>query len=171
MGSPYFEIAISPETFKISLQMSVISNSIEMQAPPVEVFKIVSDIVAWPRYLPHYRWIRVLENNPDHLLIRMACYRGRIPIDWISQFRADPKTLKLQFNHKKIWTRGMEVVWFLDPINDGSSTRVTITHDMEPVSRRFGDWVAHRLIGGFFVEHVATRTLKNFAAFFSQTRS
>jgi ribosome-associated toxin RatA of RatAB toxin-antitoxin module len=149
--------------------MSVISNSIEMNAAPEEVFRVVSDLVSWPRYLPHYRWIRVLENQADHMLVRMACYRGWIPIDWVSKFSADSKTLKLYFSHQKAWTRGMEVVWHLDAISNAKKTKVTISHNLDPVSKRLGPWAANAIVGHGFIDYVATRTLKHFASHFQKT--
>jgi ribosome-associated toxin RatA of RatAB toxin-antitoxin module len=148
--------------------MSQVSNSIEMRASPNQVFNLVSDLASWPKYLPHYRWIKVLENHSDYMLVHMACYRGLIPLNWISKYRMDLKEFKLYFYHQKAWTRGMKVVWDLEPLEKGKSTRDTITHEMEPVAHRFGNWMAHRLIGDFFIHYVATRTLKNFALHFSK---
>ena len=147
--------------------MTELCNHIEMEAAPDAVFKVVSDLDAWPRHLPHYRWIRVTENHPDHRVVRMACYRGWIPIDWVVRFHVDSSTRELHFTHLKAFTRGMHVVWRLEPIRDGAATRVTIAHQMQPVIERWGGFIAERIIGKFFIEYVATRTLKNFARHFS----
>jgi ribosome-associated toxin RatA of RatAB toxin-antitoxin module len=150
------------------VRMSSVSNSIEMAAPPAEVFGVVSNLVSWPRYLPHYRWIRVMENHPDHQIVRMACYRGWLPIDWVSRFSTNHDTHEIQFEHLKAFTKGMKVVWKLDPITDGQATRVTIFHDLDPVRKRLGKPVAEKVIGEFFINFVATRTLKSFAGYFRQ---
>jgi ribosome-associated toxin RatA of RatAB toxin-antitoxin module len=147
---------------------TAISNSIEMKASPDEVFDVVSDLPSWPRHLPHYRWIRVLEKTPNEQLVGMACYRGFIPVNWVSQFRADRKTLKLHFLHQKAFTRGMEVIWHLEASPGRNATRVTIKHNMDRVSERLGGWVAHQVIGNFFIDYVATRTLRHFALHFSR---
>jgi ribosome-associated toxin RatA of RatAB toxin-antitoxin module len=136
-----------------------------MMASPEEVFKIVSELVAWPRYLPHYRWIRAMESHHDYQIVRMACYRGWIPIDWVSRFEVDPVNRRLRFTHQKAFTRGMVVAWTLEPIN--GKTRVTITHDLDPVIQRWGRLVAEKIIGGFFIHYVATRTLRCFAQYFA----
>lgn len=146
--------------------MSSISNTIEMAAPPSEVFGVVSNLVAWPRYLPHYRWIRVMENHPDHQVVRMACYRGWIPIDWVSRFSTKAETNEIRFVHLKAFTKGMSVTWKLDPIQGGHATKVTILHDLGPVRERWGKFIADKVIGGFFINFVATRTLKSFARHF-----
>ena len=146
--------------------MPEVCNQIEMEAPPDAVFRVISDLDAWPRYLPHYRWIRVLESHPDYRVVRMACYRGWIPIDWVSRFHADASARELHFNHLKAFTRGMHVVWRLESIRHGAATRVIITHELQPVIRRWGRFVAEWIIAGFFIDHVAARTLKGFARHF-----
>ncbi len=151
--------------------MSEIRNRIEMAASPREVFDVVSDLAAWPRYLPHYRWIRVMENHPDHQLVRMACFRSVIPIDWVSRYHADAAKRELHFIHQKAFTRGMHVVWHLEPIRGGSATDVTITHEMGSVRNRMGRFVTDRIIGGFFIDYVATRTLGNFARHFAEKKA
>ena len=35
-------------------------NSIVIKAPPARVFQDTSNLLLWPKVLPHYRWIRVL---------------------------------------------------------------------------------------------------------------
>lgn len=148
----------------------IVANSIEMKACPADVFNVVSDLVSWPKYLPHYRWIKVLENHADYMLVGMACYRGMIPINWVSHFRADLGSTKLYFYHQKAWTRGMKVIWDLEPLNGGKTTRVTITHDLEPVSKRIGKVLAHLVIGRFFIDYVANRTLTSFASYFERRK-
>ena len=143
--------------------MKMISTSREMAASPQKVFEMVSNLAAWPSYLPHYRWIRVMENHSNHQVVRMACYRSGIPIDWVSRFRADATTRRLHFEHLRAFTRGMQVIWVLEPMADGTRTRVTITHDLEPVAQRLGSFIAETIIGNFFIHYVATRTLKHFA--------
>jgi len=147
--------------------MNVIRNTIQMPAPRQKVFEVVSDLTAWPKHLPHYRWIRILENQKEHQVVRMACYRGWIPIDWVSRFRADAATYQLHFDHLKAFTRGMHVVWHLEPVHE-KATQVTITHELEPVAKRLGNFAAHRMIGHFFIDYVATRTLKHFALYFEK---
>ncbi|MBI4026806.1 MAG: SRPBCC family protein [Verrucomicrobia bacterium] len=146
--------------------MDLISHIAEMTAPPAEVFTVVSDLAAWPRYLPHYRWIRVTENHPDHQVMRMACYHGWIPVDWLTRFHADSATKELHFEHQNALTRGMRVVWRLEPIRDGAATRVTIRHDMGPVAQRWGDFMSERIFGRFFIHPMAARTLESFAEHF-----
>jgi hypothetical protein len=58
-----------------------------------------------------------------------------------------------------MWTRGMQVVWTFQPTRDG--TRVEIVHDLTFRVRPLA-WMAEPMIGGFFIENVATKTLRTF---------
>lgn len=153
-----------------SNDMSHVTNDIEMMAPPRKVFEVVSDLAAWPRYLPHYRWIRVLENHPGNQVVRMACYRSGIPLDWKARFRADAEKLELHFDHLSPFTRGMHVVWHLNPLQNGLTTHVAINHEIEPVIQRWGSLIAERVIAGFLIQHVASQTLRCFARHFSEKK-
>jgi ribosome-associated toxin RatA of RatAB toxin-antitoxin module len=152
--------------------MSEMANQIVMTAPPDVVFQTVSRLEDWAGYLPHYRWVRAKERNPDHLILDMACYRGWIPIAWTSRFSCDSRTRKLRFEHLSSATQGMEVYWHLEPLGaGGQSTDVTITHDLRGVEARWGKFFAHQIIGKFFINHVAARTLRAFAAYFQNPGS
>lgn len=146
--------------------MKVIRKSIEIQAPPDEVFKVVSDLAAWPRHVPHYRWIRVTENHPDHLVARMACYRGWLPIDWVVRFESDPTKREVRFTHLRGLSRGMVEVWQTEPIGDGAASRLTVTHDIEAVFQRLGNFAVRWVIQRFFIDYRVPRTLQSFSQHF-----
>ena len=55
------------------------------------------------------------------------------------------------------FTKGMDVSWLLTP--EGDATRVTITHDFTLTWPLIGEFVAHRIVGQFFVDAIARRTL------------
>ncbi len=136
------------------------TNAVWIRAPRERIFAEVSDLKTWPRALPHYRFVRVLETHPDGVqVVHMAARRSGLPIAWVSEYHADAESCELHFTHLKAWTKGMKVVWTMQPENNG--TRVEISHDL-----RFRiPWlapVAETVIGGFFIHHVANRTLKTF---------
>jgi ribosome-associated toxin RatA of RatAB toxin-antitoxin module len=127
-------------------------NSILIRAPREKVFAITSNLELWPKLLPHYRWIRVLERNGNSLIVQMAARRGWLPIRWTSRFEAVDG--ELRFHHLKALTRGMDVRWTFTPTDEG--VRVQISHELNR-------WYAH-LLARFFIEPVATRTLATFKA-------
>ncbi len=137
--------------------MSHLTNEIVIHAPPERIFSTVSHLGNWPIILPHYQWIQPLPDGS----VKMSARRGGIPIRWTSRFYADPKTRELHFEHLKALTRGMKVRWILEPISEGE-TRVVIEHDLTEVRRRLGRFLADKVIGKFFIDHVARKTLANF---------
>ena len=86
----------------------------------------------------------------------MAAMRSGIPISWVSEQWIDRDACEVRFRHLKAFTKGMEVVWTFEETPDG--VRVSIIHDLDfriPALAPLAD----RIIGGFFIEHIAGRTL------------
>jgi ribosome-associated toxin RatA of RatAB toxin-antitoxin module len=127
-------------------------NSILIRAPLEKIFRQTADIESWPRILPHYRWIRVLERNGRSMTLKMAARRGVLPIRWTSRFEAADG--ELHFHHLKAFTRGMKVKWTFTPTADG--VVVSISHELNR-------WYAN-LLARHFIAPVASRTLAAFKA-------
>lgn len=148
--------------------MKLIRKSIEIQGSADAVFEVISDLAAWPHHLPHYRWIRVKENHPDHLVARMACYRGWLPIDWLVRFEVDLAKRELRFIHLHGLTRGLVEMWQVEPVENGSRSRVTVAHDLETVSRRWGGLAVRWGIQCLYIEREVPRALAGFARHFAR---
>ena len=131
-------------------------QSILINAPREQIFETVRDLARWPDILPHYRAIRFSGQAGDHRIVEMAATRTGIPISWTSEFWTDEAQLELHFTHIRKWTKGMKVVWTLTPTRDG--TRVEIVHDLK-FRIPWLAWLAEPIIGGFFIAHIAGRTL------------
>jgi len=140
-------------------------NSILIKAPLSKVFEATSNLLLWPKILPHYRWIRILRAGEDGLIVKMAARRGWLPIQWTSLFQIDPNIPELRFEHLRAFTRGMKVQWTYTPTTDGVLVR--ISHELERASA-FGRWFAHRVLGKMFIQPVATRTLFHFKQYLEQ---
>ena len=115
------------------------------------------DLPRWPEFLPHYRWVKVLEREGERLTVEMACRRSGIPLCWRSHLWVEPERRRMRFRHIAGPARGMDVEWTLQ--EEDGSVRVTISHDLAlevPVIRSaLGQWV----VGEVFVSAVAGRTL------------
>lgn len=135
-------------------------TSVVIKAPREQIFTLVSDLARWPELLPHYRYIKFRGVDVQgRSLVQMSARRGALPITWFSAYRADTRRLELHFEHLRAWTKGMRVVWTLTPTRDG--TRVEIVHDLHfrvPLLA----WLAEPVIGGFFIENIASKTLNTF---------
>ena len=138
---------------------------IHIRAPREKIFAFVSDLNRWPELLPHYRYVRTLEENDESSIVHMAATRSGIPISWVSKYWTDKRALELHFEHLRRWTKGMKVVWTLTPTRDG--TRVEIIHDLKfriPLLA----WLAEPIIGNFFIGNIANKTLAAFKAHLEQ---
>ena len=133
-------------------------TSIDIAAPARVIYDIAQDVGRWPTLLPHYRYVTVLSEKPGERTAVMAARRGWIPVKWTTVERLDPAIPRIEFTHLSGWTAGMEVAWTFAPIPGG--TRVTIEHHLDfrriPV---FGPWVGGRIIGDFFIQSIAGKTL------------
>ena len=132
------------------------SNSIVMHAPKRRIFETAADLEAWPRFLPHYRYIHYYERGPQRAVVKMAAKRDGLPISWVSEQIIDRRAWQVRFRHLKAWTKGMEVVWTFEEQERG--VLVTILHDLHFRIPALA-FVAEPIIGGFFVGPVASRTL------------
>jgi ribosome-associated toxin RatA of RatAB toxin-antitoxin module len=137
--------------------------SIEVAAPAELVFRLARDVEAWPRLLPHYVDVRVLDRRGDGSVVaRMIARRAvvpvlglGIPVAWRSHTWSEPDTNRLRFRHQGGATDGMDVTWRIEPTPGGC--RVSIDHDFRP---RIPGWAA--FIDRAFTRPIAGRTLATF---------
>lgn len=137
--------------------MNVTTTAIDIAADPATIYRFASDTERWPEYLPHYRFVRVLEHRGLARVIEMAAWRGWIPVRWIAEQRNDPMRPHIAFLHLRGWTRGMEVEWRFLPISGG--TRVEIEHRLRFRFPFAAKWLGRRVVSDFFIDFVAQRTL------------
>lgn len=132
-------------------------NSIIMKAPLEKVFETAADLSLWPKILPHYRWIRFLEQSPARNVVIMAARRKWIPVQWTSEQEIDRERKEVRFHHLKAFTKGMRVVWTFTPIADGID--VKIHHELKSTIPVLGAFIAEKIIGEFFIRFIANQTL------------
>lgn len=132
-------------------------NTIWIQAPPQRVFALAADIARWPALLPHYRWVRVLQERPGERVAEMAAHRAHFPVKWTSLQCLFPDAGRIIYHHLRGVTAGMEVEWRIAPRDGG--THVTILHDLSPPGRLLRSRLATWVVGDFFVKGIAARTL------------
>jgi ribosome-associated toxin RatA of RatAB toxin-antitoxin module len=146
-------------------------TSVVMNGPRKYIFALAAAIEDWPIILPHYRSVVLTERikQPDgtiHNVATMKAWRllpfGKIPVGWRTILDSNAETALLHFVHIGGFTKGMDVHWRLTP--EGNGTRVTITHDFKLKWPLIGAFVAHRIVGQFFVDAIARRTLARVAA-------
>jgi ribosome-associated toxin RatA of RatAB toxin-antitoxin module len=141
-------------------------DRIRMRAPVGRVFQAAADVEQWPTLLAHYRWVRMLERNGDGGVVEMAAWRPfglfKYPTWWVSEMSLDRQAPAVHYRHIRGITRGMDVVWRLEPV--GEETEVTIVHEWSgPEWPLIGSVAARWIIGPVFIHGIASRTLAGIA--------
>jgi aromatase len=142
------------------------TTRIRMQADPDVVFALAAAVEDWPRLLPHYRRVRVLRRDGRRALVQMAASRDGIPVHWTAIQELHPAERRITFRHVGGATRGMEVAWTLRP--DGDAVLVEIWHGFRPRWPLVPDALVHLIVGRFFVENIAGKTLRRIKALAEQ---
>lgn len=127
------------------------------------IFEYASRVEHWPRWLPHYRGVRVIASRGRETIVEMKARRGRIPVWWWARQVVVPAERRIRYTHLRGLTRGMEVEWRLVPEPAGS-VLVTVVHDLTLRWPLIGRPVADWIIGPLFVNAIAGRTLKRIKA-------
>jgi ribosome-associated toxin RatA of RatAB toxin-antitoxin module len=138
------------------------TNAIVMNAAEEAIFEAAANLERWPTFLPHYRYIYYYERGPVRNLVKMAARRGIIPIAWTSEQIIDREHHEIHFKHLKAWTKGMNVIWRFRPLPDG--VRVEIVHELSFRVPLLAP-LAEPIISGFFINSVATQTLRCMKAY------
>jgi len=86
----------------------------------------------------------------------MAATRSGIPISWTSEQIIDREKVEIRFHHLKAFTKGMRVVWTFKETQEG--VLVEIAHDLHFRVRLLAP-IADKIIGDFFIHHIANKTL------------
>jgi ribosome-associated toxin RatA of RatAB toxin-antitoxin module len=136
-------------------------STIVIRAPKQVIFEAAADLSRWPELLPHYRYITYLERGTDRHIVKMAAHRDGIPISWVSEQIIDRDRLEIRFVHLRAFTKGMAVVWSFDEKPEG--TLVRIIHVLKFRVPLLAP-IAEPIIGGFFIDNIAHKTLATFKA-------
>lgn len=133
-----------------------------MCVPRTAAFEAAANLELWPRILPHYRYIDYLERGPTRNVVIMAATRSGIPISWTSEQIIDRDRVEVRFHHLKAFTKGMRVVWTFQEVPAG--VLVEIKHDLAFRVSSLAP-IADKIIGDFFIHHVANKTLQCMKAY------
>jgi len=137
-------------------------DRLRIHAPYARVFAAASSVARWPAILPHYRWVRILDDG----LVEMAAWRPfgllKYPTWWVSEMTIDRPAGEIRYRHVRGITRGMHVVWRVVEGGGGSegSVAIEIVHTWDaPRWQLVGRLAANLVIGPVFIHGIASRTL------------
>ena len=135
------------------------TTSVLMRADPDVIFDLAARVERWPEILPHYRWVRLLEDHGDRRLVEMAARRDVIPVRWTAVQTLRPAERRIDFRHVRGPTTDMDVTWRIVPEPGG--VRVSIWHGFRPAMplALVPDPLVRLVVGEFFVSSIAGRTL------------
>lgn len=133
-------------------------NSIIMNADARTIYNLASQTDRWPDILPHYRWVKVLEESGNRRVVEMAARRDLIPVRWVAEQTNYADEPRIVFHHIGGVTKGMDVEWWFEPMAEG--TRISILHDLTLNWPIIGTFAAERVIGPLFVANIAGKTLQ-----------
>ena len=134
-----------------------LATTIDIAAPARAIYELAAATERWPAILPHYRYVHVLSGDARSRVVAMGATRDGIPISWTAEQTNDPSEPRIAFRHVRGWTRGMDVAWTFAEAN--GRTRVTIEHHLQFAFPVAADWLGRHVVGDFFVDNVAGKTL------------
>lgn len=142
-----------------------------VRSPLASIAELAVRVADWPRYLPHYRYVRFRERHSDGGgLVEMSANRPFGVIKWPTWWLSEMAVLgpaacpRIRFRHVGGVTTGMDVEWSFTPgPHDGTHVRIEHVWD-GPDWPVVGGMAAVGLIGPFFVHGIAARTLAGLAA-------
>ncbi len=137
--------------------MTITRNTVEIAAPAHAIYALASATEKWPEILPHYRYVRVLEDRGPARVVAMGAWQDVFPIRWVAEQTNDPRTPHIAFHHLRGWTRGMDVEWIFEEFARG--TRVTIEHRLQFQFPVAAQWLGEHVVSDYFVHGVAAKTL------------
>ena len=139
-------------------------DRIRIAAPFDRVFTAASNVTRWPDILPHYRWVRRLDDGGGGL-VEMAAWRPfgfvKYPTWWVSEMEIDRAAGEIRYRHVRGITKGMDVVWKMMKADGGDGVvDVEIVHEWTgPRWPLIGPLAANLVIGPVFIHGIASRTL------------
>jgi aromatase len=143
-------------------------TAVRIQGTADAVFAYAARVEDWPRFLPHYRGVRVIATQDGARVVEMRARRGRIPVWWWARQIVLPAERRILYTHLRGVTRGMEVEWRITPGEGTRDVVVTIVHDLSLRWPLIGRAVADWIIGPRFVDPIAGATLRRIKALVEQ---
>lgn len=132
--------------------------TIHIAASLEPIFRLAVEIEHWPKRLPHYRWVTVLQQDGSRRRVEMSARRGWIPVKWHAIQEVREEDHIITYRHVQGPTTGMEVAWTFTPEGDGHLVR--IVHDLKMRWPIIGGPVANLIVGPHFVDPIAGLTLR-----------
>ena len=144
-----------------------------VRSPLNTIFELAKNVEAWPKHLPHYRFVRFREhrgggggivemsaNRP--FAVPLLRLRVNWPTWWLSEMTVNNEAPSIRFRHIGGITKGMDVEWSFAATPGGTHVRILHVWEGPPIPL-VGVWAAVYVIGPIFIHGIASRTLAGLA--------
>lgn len=136
-----------------------LETSVAIRGDLERVWELGAAVDRWPEFLPHYRYVTVVQTQPGttRRIVEMAAWRGPIPIRWLAVVETVPDEHRILFEHLGGAARGMTVEWRITPHDGFVHTAIAhqLTSPYALLRSPFGEYI----LGKHFIDYVASRTL------------
>jgi aromatase len=110
-------------------------NSIVIDAPLEEVWRITNDVVNWPSLFTEYATAEILEQNADTVRFRLTMHpdeQGKV-WSWVSERTVDPRTRTVKARRVETGPfEFMNIEWYYQPVEGGTKMRWVQEFTMKP---------------------------------------
>ncbi|MEV6574813.1 aromatase/cyclase [Streptomyces sp. NPDC051577] len=111
-----------------------VEHEITIAAPASDVYRLLADVVNWPRIFPPTIHVDRVDFNGTHERIRIWATANGQPKNWTSRRELDPQGLRITFR-QEVTTNpvaSMGGAWIIEPL-DETSSRVRLLHDYRAI--------------------------------------
>jgi ribosome-associated toxin RatA of RatAB toxin-antitoxin module len=139
-----------------------IENSVLIKGDKERIYQYAAKVECWPKILPHYRSVEILETTKIDRLVSMHCVRSfgifRWPCKWQARQELDQDQGRIYFLHVSGPVKGMRVAWILNETPDG--VVATIKHERPAASSFWQKFYFDDVAGLLFIKPIASQTLE-----------
>ncbi|MEU9802074.1 aromatase/cyclase [Streptomyces sp. NPDC051000] len=111
-----------------------VEHEITIAAPASDVYRLLADVVNWPRIFPPTIHVDRVDFNGTQERIRIWATANGQPKNWTSRRELDPQGLRITFR-QEVTTNpvaSMGGAWIIEPL-DETSSRVRLLHDYRAI--------------------------------------
>ncbi|MGI5450856.1 aromatase/cyclase [Streptomyces sp. CA-243310] len=111
-----------------------VEHEITIAAPASDVYRLLADVVNWPRIFPPTIHVDRVDFNGTHERIRIWATANGQPKNWTSRRELDPQGLRITFRQEVTTSpvASMGGAWIIEPLDENSS-RVRLLHDYRAI--------------------------------------
>ncbi|MBM3203174.1 type II toxin-antitoxin system RatA family toxin [Candidatus Woesearchaeota archaeon] len=125
--------------------MTTLRNSVCVKYSPKEMYDLVNDIRAYPRYLPLISEVRMYSETPSSLRATLTLAKGRIKFSFTTD-NTMQEGREIRMNLVEGPFKSLKAVWTFDAVH-GNECEATFNIEFE-----FANGLMTMAFGGFFKE-------------------